>query len=95
MAGFSFGKTRQHAVITRQLRQKISPAIAVQVIANQRPRIPRWGAEDGTFYSYYAYVRELVDGKRLKAERPEVAVEYLKESVYRTPYRKSPKKGKK
>lgn len=54
-----------------------------------------WGAEDGTFYTYYAYVRELVDSKRLKAERPDVAAEYLKESVYRTAYRKSPKKGKK
>lgn len=54
-----------------------------------------WGAEDGTFYTYYAYVREIVDGKRLKAERPDIAEQYVKESVYRTAYRKSPKKGRK
>ena len=50
-----------------------------------------WGAEDGTFYTYFSYSREMIDGKRLKEELPGIASQYLKLSSYRTAYRKSPR----
>lgn len=40
---------------------------------------------DGRLVTYYQQSREIVDGKRLKEELPDVAAKYMKETVYRVP----------
>lgn len=52
-----------------------------------------WG-EDGAHYTYYEYPRHTLDSKALKRDHPEIFEVYGKETRYRTPYRRSEKKGK-
>ena len=52
-----------------------------------------WGAEDGTFYTYFEYQQERIDSKRLREELPGVASQYLSTTPYRAAYRRRPKKS--
>jgi len=40
---------------------------------------------DGRLLTYYEQSREIIDGKRLKEELPDVAAKYIKQTTYRVP----------